>query len=39
MIQYQIIYYFLGVSAILDDLENRAHDKIGNSSFNIAIAY
>jgi len=28
MIQYQIIYYFLGVSAILDDLENRAHNKI-----------
>lgn len=29
IIQYQIIYYFLGAVAILDDLQNRDYNKIG----------
>lgn len=29
IIQYQIIYYYLGVFAVLDDIQNRKRNKIG----------
>lgn len=29
LLHYQILYYFLGVYAVIDDLQNSNHNKLG----------
>lgn len=35
IIQYQILYYFLGAYAVFDDLQNRNRNKLGKHSHSI----
>lgn len=33
IVQYQILYYFLGAFAVLDDLQNRNRNKLGKHNY------